>query len=699
MSSPAPEIAPVHLVQFYEDEEQLADEIARYLGDGLAADEPMIVIATLEHQQAFRRRLPAFDVEQIDFVDAHALLARFMVGDEPDPDRFKTEVTRLLDRRPGRHVRAYGEMVDILWQAGNRDAALHLEDLWNEIGQTHSFSLLCAYSLGHFDPDGPPYRKVCAAHGGVHPATPAPRDRPLREAITERTRVEQTARRQSEHRLQLLLDSIKDYAIFMLDPGGHVVSWNPGAERMKGYRFDEIVGKHFSTFYTDEDRAAGKCEIELAGATATGRYEDESWRLRKDGSRFWANVVISAVRAEDGQLVGFAKVTRDLTERRRAEDERAARLAAEEASRAKDEFLAMLGHELRNPLAPIVTALQLARLRGHDLPELGVIARQTQHLVRLVDDLLDVPRITQGKVELVNERVEIAEVVAQAVEMAGPILNQQHHAVTIDVPRHGCAVVGDRARLAQIICNLVTNAAKYSEPYGRITVSASVGDGRMRLRVRDTGIGIEPAMLARIFDTFVQQPGSRDRSRGGLGLGLAIVRSLVQLHGGSVTARSEGLGKGSEFEVDLPLAGTVAERSVAAPDGGLLAGTVAARPRKILIIDDNVDAAELLAEIVSALGHQVRVVHDGPMALEAARELQPDLALVDIGLPVMDGYELAGHLGREPWADGVFLVAVTGHARDEDRRRSHEAGFHAHLSKPIDLAAIRRVLDASTRRD
>jgi PAS domain S-box-containing protein len=507
--------------------------------------------------------------------------------------------------------------------------------------------------------------------------------------------------REGEVPLRLLLESIKDYAIFMLDPDGRIASWNPGAERIKGYRAEEIIGQHFSTFYPDEDILAGKCELELAVAAETGRFEDEAWRLRKDGTRFWANVIISAVRDEDGTLIGFAKVTRDLTERRQAERERAARLAAEQASRAKDEFIAILAHELRSPLAPIVTAIQLARLRGKDIPELDVIERQTQNVVRLVEDLLDVPRITRGKIDLHVERVEIAEVVSQAIEMAAPVLDQRRHIVDLSVPRTGCAVMGDRFRLAQVIANLLTNAAKYSEPPGRVVLSADAGGGRVRVRVRDRGIGIEPALLSRIFDSFVQETGARERSMGGLGLGLAIVKSLVKLHHGSVIARSDGPGKGSEFEVELPSADATAEEEA---DAQIAAGssgngrtsdpTGENATRRVLIVDDSEDAATLLAEVITALGHSPLVAHEGTTAIDLARQFRPDIALIDIELPVMDGYQLAGHLRREPWARGLHLVAVTGHAESDARQQSRAAGFHDHIAKPLDLATIQRILRA-----
>jgi PAS domain S-box-containing protein len=371
--------------------------------------------------------------------------------------------------------------------------------------------------------------------------------------------------------------------------------------------------------------------------------------------------------------------------------ERRARADAENANRAKDEFLAMLGHELRNPLAPIVTALQLMRLRGATAVERErtVIERQTQHLVRLVDDLLDVSRITRGKVELKRERVELATVVAKAIEQASPLIEQRRHDLAVRVPPRGLALDADPARLAQVIANLLTNAAKYTEIGGQLTLTAVRAGDEVVLSVRDTGIGIAPDVLPRVFDMFVQERQALDRSQGGLGLGLTIVRSLVELHGGTVSVRSEGRGQGSEFTIRMPAA-MPAERAT----GGLPA--VAARPagdgRRILVVDDNEDAAELLSDLLEAMGNTIKVAHDGPAALRAAEDFGPDLAVLDIGLPVMDGYELAQRLRQQPGHPGLRLIAVTGYGQDSDRRRASEAGFDAHLVKPVSIERLQRVI-------
>lgn len=370
-----------------------------------------------------------------------------------------------------------------------------------------------------------------------------------------------------------------------------------------------------------------------------------------------------------------------------------ARAEAEAASRAKDEFLAMLGHELRNPLAPIQTALQLMRLRGDAGAERErvVIERQVQHLTSLVDDLLDVSRIARGKVELRRERLELAPVVARAIEMASPLLEQRRHTVDVRVPRAGLQVEGDALRLAQVISNLLTNAAKYTEAGGLVTIQAVRAGDEVSLAVRDSGIGIAPDVLPRIFELFVQSRQALDRSQGGLGLGLTIVRSLVAMHGGTVTVHSEGLGRGTEMTVRLPAA---AGEASTAGDRAAGAGADVQRQAsgtRVLVVDDNEDAADMLMHALTVQGYHVRAAHDGPAAIQICAEFHPRIALLDIGLPVMDGYELAGQLRRR-YEGALHLIAVTGYGQASDRQRSRAAGFDQHLVKPIDLDALERIL-------
>ncbi len=363
--------------------------------------------------------------------------------------------------------------------------------------------------------------------------------------------------------------------------------------------------------------------------------------------------------------------------------------SAEGASRAKDEFIAMLSHELRNPLSPIVTALELMRANAPAATqrERIVIERQVAHLVRLVDDLLDVSRVIRGKVRLERRPVALAEVIANAVEQASPLLEERRHELQIEAAER-LVLDGDAHRLAQVVANLLTNAAKYTDPGGHIVLRAQAEGLEVRLSVTDDGIGISPTLMPRVFDLFVQGERNLDRAPGGLGIGLTIVRSLVDLHGGRVSVESAGRGRGSTFTIWLPMAIAGGARRTSA--GG-------SRPREnsrgvsVLVVDDNVDAAELLAEALRSRGHEVQVAYDGPSALAAVEEVSPRVALLDLGLPVMDGFELARRLRERLGA--VRLVAVTGYGQEPDRRASAQAGFDAHLVKPVDLDAICEVVE------
>ena len=378
----------------------------------------------------------------------------------------------------------------------------------------------------------------------------------------------------------------------------------------------------------------------------------------------------------------------------------AAHARAEDAVRAKDEFLAMLGHELRNPLSPILTALQLMRMNGQASWEQEVIERQVSNLKNLVDDLLDVARITGGKIDLRRERIELSAVATRAIELASPLLERKQQTLVVDIPAQGLLIDGDPFRLAQVFANLLTNAAKYSDAGSRVEFAASCAGDRVQVRVRDHGIGLEPEMLDRVFELFVQQRQSADRSDGGLGLGLAIVRSLLSLHGGTVRAQSQGKGFGSEFIVDLPVAESAAAPSaLAALSAESTVVAPSAASQRILVVDDNDDARQLLAEALTALGYVVRRASDGPEALRIAEIFKPHVALLDIGLSVMDGYELAGHLREKAAGAALRLIAVTGYGQSSDKRRALAAGFDAHLVKPVALEElVRSIADSESVR-
>jgi signal transduction histidine kinase/ActR/RegA family two-component response regulator len=390
----------------------------------------------------------------------------------------------------------------------------------------------------------------------------------------------------------------------------------------------------------------------------------------------------------------------DAAEQARTDRERVRLLhAAEAANRSKDEFIAMLGHELRNPLSPIVTALQLIKIRGSgDWEREGVvIERQVRHLVRLVDDLLDVSRIVRGRVELKRECLEIGDVVARAVEVAGPLLEERAQRLVVDTPRNGLVVNADPERLAQVVSNLLTNAAKYTPRGGSVSVSASRRGPDVVLSVRDTGIGIPADMLPHVFELFVQGKQAIDRAGGGLGLGLAIVRNLVERHGGHVEARSDGPGLGSEFTVLLPHADQAPQRASDPPTlWSSLARTAETTLPGILIVDDNHDGADMLSEVLTRQGYRTVVAYDGIEALRLAARFKPDVALLDLGLPVMDGYELADRLRLLPGLASITLIALTGYGQPSDRARTRAVGFHHHLVKPIDLEELERLVSAIT---
>ena len=393
-------------------------------------------------------------------------------------------------------------------------------------------------------------------------------------------------------------------------------------------------------------------------------------------------------------LVGGMAI--DITERRRAEeDAQFLANALKEADRRKDEFLALLGHELRNPLAPITNSLNILKLPGADASisqrAREMMERQVEHMVRLVDDLLDVSRIMRGRIELRQEPLELASVVARAVETSQPRLDAEEHRLTVCVAPEPVRLNGDLVRLAQVVSNLLDNAAKYTERGGQIWLTASREANEAVVRVRDTGVGIAPDALPRLFDMFYQAQRRTKNSQGGLGIGLSLVRGLVQLHGGTVEAHSNGLGTGSEFVVRLPL---LAQQVAGAPPPATERPDAPLRLRHVLVVDDNVDAADSLAMLLRLEGQQVTAVYDGAAALAQAEGAPPAIAFIDLGMPKMDGYELARAFQSRPALQGVMLVALTGWGQPEDRQRTAEAGFHHHLVKPVDMQTLRRLLAA-----
>jgi PAS domain S-box-containing protein len=532
--------------------------------------------------------------------------------------------------------------------------------------------------------------------------------------LTQRRNHEEALRR-SEERFRLLVEGVADYAIFMLDANGRIATWNVGAERIKGYTAADIIGRHFSIFYPREARESGWPEHELLVAAEKGSFVDEGWRVRKDGSMLWANVTITALRHDDGRLLGFAKLTRDLTERRQAEAaelasqqrdellqaERSARMEAQRATRVKDEFLATLSHELRTPLSAILGWTQVLRRAGDsDKPvdlerAIEVIDRNARAQVKLIDDLLDLSRIMAGKVRLDVQPIALLDVVQAAVDSALPSAEAKDVRLTSQLDPAASTVHGDSGRLQQVVWNLLTNAIKFTPKGGQVQVTLQRIGPRLELSISDSGIGIPASYLPHVFDRFSQQDSSTTRAFGGLGLGLAICRQLVELHGGTIRASSAGEGQGASFVVELPVsqAPQQTEAAQSGPPAGAGAADLPPLPRlggvHVFIVDDEPDARELLRRMFEDQGAQVTGFASAGEALAAVQRTRPALIVSDIGMPAMDGYQFMRALrvaeGRD---ERIPAVALTAFARAEDRKKSLLAGYQAHLAKPFDMAEL-----------
>lgn len=506
--------------------------------------------------------------------------------------------------------------------------------------------------------------------------------------LTERKRVERRLA-ESEEQLRLLVQGITDHAILMLDASGVVTSWNSGAEAITGYAAAEMLGKHFSRFYTPEDIHGTKPWQQLREAHDKGRASDENWRVRKDGSRFWASTVISALYDAERKHRGYVHVLQDLTQRRNAE-------SLAETSQRMHEFIAMLAHELRNPLAPIRNAVELMRKRGMGDRTLeamrDTVDRQVVTLSRIIDDLLDVSRVSRGQFAVIKEDIDLRDVIPRALETSRPLIDSQAHRIAVTMPETAIQIHGDSVRLSQVFANLLNNAARYTPPGGRITVAVEPRVGEVTVRVIDSGRGIAPADLERIFDLFTQVAPA-DAGLGGLGVGLALVRRVVELHGGTVRVKSSGLGHGSEFAVTLPSAvhRPDAQQAVATQTKN---GAGAPRRFRVLVVDDNRDAAEGLQMLLQALGQESYAVFDGKSAREAAHRLKPHLVLLDIGMPDMSGYDVADLLRADFGKDVAVLAAVTGWGQESDKRLALAHGFNYHFTKPVSAAALKLFLEA-----
>lgn len=503
---------------------------------------------------------------------------------------------------------------------------------------------------------------------------------------------------------RLLVENVKDYAIFVVGTDGKVLSWSKGAERLCGWKEEEILGKDAGILFTPEDRRSSEPEKEMGKALEHGRGEDDRWHIRKDGSRFWCSGVMTPLRDEAGLVHGFAKIMRDLTERYRQQEKqrkseallRQQHAALQQANQSKDRFLAVLSHELRNPLAPLRNTVQLLQQQTPESSELqqvyNILDRQVRLLTRLVDDLLDLSRITSGKLGINKELIEVSVVLERAVEMARPAIDAHRHNLSVEPLNEPIWLQGDSIRLEQAVINLLTNAAKYTEEGGKIWLSAERQDTNVAIRVRDTGVGLEAEMLPRIFEMFTQVDSSTNRAQGGLGIGLSVVKRIAELHGGSVDARSGGPGTGSEFTLRLP----AVLAAIGEKDASYEAAKKAASALRILVVDDNADSADSLALLLKHMGHDVQAVHSGAAAIHVVKHFQPQVILLDLSMPILDGYQVAQRLRLHLDMKQVVLIALTGYGQENERQRTLDAGFAYHLVKPIDPQQLQELLAVLT---
>lgn len=498
-------------------------------------------------------------------------------------------------------------------------------------------------------------------------------------------------RLEAAHFLAALVESSSD-AIISKSLDGTIQSWNVAAQQLFGYTAEQAVGKNI-TFLMPPDRVDE--EERIIRRIRAGETVDhfETVRVQSDGRPVHVSLTISPIRDAAGQIVGVSKIARDITERKQTE-ERMHLLMTElkDTNRRKDEFLAMLAHELRGPLAPLSNMLEIMKRAEGDGALLEqahrTMERQLGQLVRLVDDFIDVNRITRDKIELRKERVELASILYRSVETCQPLAEATNLAVTVDLPPEPIYLYADPDRVAQVFGNILNNACKFTAPGGKIWLHAGLEGSSVVVRVKDTGVGISMDKLGSVFEMFTQIDRMLERAQGGLGIGLTLVKRLVEMHDGIVTAHSDGPGTGSEFIVKFP----VVSEELPHHDDTMPAVEPTIVPRRILVVDDNPDAASSLAMLLELSGHQIRIAHDGMSALGEAELFRPDLVLLDIGLPKLNGYDVCRRIREQPWGRNMIIVALTGWGQDEDRRRSTAAGFNGHMVKPVDYNTLMKLL-------
>jgi len=719
-----------HFALFYEDEAYLLDEGGRFLGAGLDANDGVVVIATKPHRDGFddRLRRAGVDVsaarEQGRYVslDAAEFLSKFIVNGWPDDERFADVVGGAVSRAAAggrRRVRAFGEMVALLWAAGNAGAAIRLEELWNDLAKRLDFSLFCAYPASGFSKraHGASFLRICAAHSQVIPAEsytalPSPQDR-LR-AITELQQkagaleAESAKRRELEKSLDRREKELTDFfenameGLHQVGPDGRILWANKAQLDLLGYTADEYIGHDVAEFHADRQVSEDMWR-RLAQGDCLYNYAADL--RRKDGSI--RHVLIHANGVwEEGKLLYTRSFVRDVTERRQLEAELGAQLEQlAQMDQRKDEFLAVLSHELRTPLTAMlgwVRMLRTGHLDEHRAAHaLEVIERSAWTQARLIDDLLDVSRIITGKLVLEPRPVSLIAVIQAAVETVMTAAEAQGVEIVSALDPSAASIWGDSVRLQQVVVNLLSNAIKFSSRGGRVDIRLERDGVDARITVSDTGRGIRADFLPRIFDPFRQADSSSIRAHGGLGLGLAIVRNMVELHKGGVEARSPGEGKGATFLVTLPLLPVRVDHDIpmdrALPKAR--SATQGLPGLRVAVVDDDADTRHLLAVTLKEAGAQPEVFATVAQALLGMRQSPPDLLLCDIAMPEEDGHDLIRQVRAIPevWAQRLPAIALTAFASKEDATRAREAGFHMHLSKPTDPAVLVRAIASLVR--
>ena len=698
-----------HLLQLYESDNYLLNALAQWLVDGLGESESCVLIGSEDHRRGLEDRLTLAGVDldeiraqkRLIFLDASTVVSDFAVDDCVDKSRFSEILGRLIPDALGQPIRLHSELGAVLWAEGKRPAAVRMEELLSELLPNRLSSVFCAHSIESFDSDIDDFgfSRICAAHTDVLPSenyisldNPAERLK-LVSALQHKARLfesEKNALREAASDLAFCHQKLSDFinnsaeGMHRIDSRGEIQFASPAQLRLLGYAQGEYVGHNLAEFHVDREsledfwRRLMRHEV-LCDFPAALRASDGSAKhVRIHAIGHW----------ESGHFLYARCFMRDVSDC--MELERRLRLKNGElaaADRYKDDLLAMLGHELRNPLAAVLNATITAQLnRSYRERALDIARRQIDQLSSLVDELLDAESVKTGRICLERREICIAELMNNCIA-DNTLLRGFRSTVSISDDARVAYVEGDEVRLRQVVANLIQNAVKFSPAGSEIQITAEIVDREAILKVRDFGCGISQDLLPDIFDLFVQGDRSLDRRNGGLGIGLMLVKRLVEMHGGYVTASSTGLEQGSEFKVHLPLVtvGRTQKRRER---------PMTSQSARILVVEDNSDAAEALTMLLETFGHQTTVVFDGAAAVEAVRNGNFALALIDIGLPGIDGYEVARQIRTLPNGTEITLVALTGYGQDSDKQAALDAGFDQHLTKPVNIDELRALLDS-----